>query len=70
MKKIGKIQYISTIFIYFHGNFPPKNLSLLSTSAPQLLLLAPPTFKTNSSTKQRAVMNLSHSTIGKKGFNM
>ena len=33
MKKIGKIQYI-TIFIYFHGNFFPKNLSLLSTPAP------------------------------------
>ena len=70
MKKIGKIQYISIIFIYFHGNFFPKKFKPIEYSCPQLLLLAPPTFKTNSSTKQRAVMNLSHSTIGKKGFNM
>ena len=49
---------------------PPKKFKPIEYFCPQLLLLAPPTFKTNSSTKQRAVMNLSHSTMGKKGFNM
>ena len=63
----------NSIYYYIHlfsWKFFPQKFKPIEYSCPQLLLLAPPTFKTNSSTKQRAVMNLSHSTIGKKGFNM